>query len=110
MYRLQCVPIREVSSFQKRASMELGPEDVSLLERCPHFNCADVEVNGKQFAMDSESSKEYSVGSPVNICITLTNNACKPNYIMYYSGTSNTLGEFRSHTQIPSTCVCIMRM
>ena len=36
-----CV-FREVSSFQRvqwyvQASMELAPEDVSLLERCPHF-------------------------------------------------------------------------
>ena len=42
------VPIREGSSFQiemdphfrgwyVQALMELGPEDVSLLERCPHF-------------------------------------------------------------------------
>ena len=33
-------PIREVSSFPRvyvQASMELGPENVSLLERCPHF-------------------------------------------------------------------------
>ena len=61
----ETVPIREVSSFQRvvctgfnrvgtedvsllercphfrgwyvQTSMELGPEDVSLLERCPHF-------------------------------------------------------------------------
>ena len=25
-----------------QTSMELGPEDVSLLERCPHFRCWDV--------------------------------------------------------------------
>ena len=32
------VPIREVSSFWYiQFSMKLGPEDVSLLERCPHF-------------------------------------------------------------------------
>ena len=47
MYRLQWswdlkIPIREVSSFQRVVCtdfnlMELGPEDVSLLERCPHF-------------------------------------------------------------------------
>ena len=28
---------REVSSFHVQASIELGPEDVSLLERCPHL-------------------------------------------------------------------------
>ena len=37
----RCVPIREVSSFQRalyvQASMEVGPEDVSLLERCSHI-------------------------------------------------------------------------
>ena len=36
-----CVPIREVSSFQRVVctgfNMELGPEDVPLLERCPHL-------------------------------------------------------------------------
>ena len=48
MYRLQwrswdlqyIFPIREVSSFRGwyvQASVELGPEDVSLLERYPHF-------------------------------------------------------------------------
>ena len=37
----RCVPIREVSSFQRVEctgfNRVLGPEDVSLLERCPHF-------------------------------------------------------------------------
>ena len=36
----QCVPIREVSSFQRivyRLQWSWLPEDVSLLERCPHF-------------------------------------------------------------------------
>ena len=39
----RCVPIREVSSFQRvvytyvQASIELGPEVVFLLERCPPF-------------------------------------------------------------------------
>ena len=46
MYRLQwswdltCVPIREVSSFQRvicTGFNGVGPEDMSLLERCPHF-------------------------------------------------------------------------
>ena len=73
MYRLQkCVPIREVSSFQRvlctgfngvpedvsllercphfrgcyvQASMELGPKDVSLLERCPHFRGCYVQAS-----------------------------------------------------------------
>ena len=79
MYRLQwswdlkSVPIREVSSFQRvlctgfngvrpedvsllercphfrgcyvQASMELGPEDVSLLERCPHFRGCYVQAS-----------------------------------------------------------------
>ena len=66
-----CVPIREVSSFQRvlctgfnrpedvsllercphfrgcyvQASMELGPEDVSLLERCPHFRGCYVQAS-----------------------------------------------------------------
>ena len=64
-----CVPIREVSSFQRvlctgfnggvsllercphfrgcyvQASMELGPEDVSLLERCPHFRGCCVQAS-----------------------------------------------------------------
>ena len=36
----RCVPIREVSSFWKVLCVrvqELGPEDVSLFQRCPHF-------------------------------------------------------------------------
>ena len=32
-HHIRCVPIREVSSFQR----VLRSEDVSLLERCPHF-------------------------------------------------------------------------
>ena len=45
MYRLQLGP-KDVSLLERcphfrgccvRTSMELGPEDVSLLERCPHF-------------------------------------------------------------------------
>ena len=38
MYRLQCrcVPIREVSSFQRVLCTGFNV-DVSLLERCPHF-------------------------------------------------------------------------
>ena len=65
------IPIREVSSFQRvlcyrlqwswdlkmcpyyshfrgcyvQASMELGPEDVSLLERCPHFRGCYVQAS-----------------------------------------------------------------
>ena len=33
----ECVPIREVFSFQLCTGLELGHEDMSLLERCPHF-------------------------------------------------------------------------
>ena len=45
MYRLTLGP-KDVSLLERcphfrgccvRTSMELGPEDVSLLERCPHF-------------------------------------------------------------------------
>ena len=32
-----CVPITEFRGWYVQASMELGPEDVSLLERCSHF-------------------------------------------------------------------------
>ena len=31
-----------------QASMELGPEDVSLLERCPHFRGCYVQVSMKE--------------------------------------------------------------
>ena len=40
-------PIREVSSFQRVLCMELGPEDVSLLERCPHFRGCYVQASVK---------------------------------------------------------------
>ena len=49
MYRLQwsldlkIVPIREVSSFQR--VLCTGPEDVSLLERCPHFRGCYVQAS-----------------------------------------------------------------
>ena len=36
-----------MSSFQRvQASIELGPEDVSLLERCPHFRGCYVQSYG----------------------------------------------------------------
>ena len=48
----ESVPIREVSSFQRvlctgfnGVGMELGPEDVSLLERCPHFRGYYVQAS-----------------------------------------------------------------
>ena len=42
----EAVPIREVSSFQRVlcTSMELGPEDVSLLEGSPYFRRCYVET------------------------------------------------------------------
>ena len=55
MYRLQwswgpedvsllerCPHFRE---YYVQASMELGPEDVSLLERCPHFRGCYVQAS-----------------------------------------------------------------
>ena len=50
MYRLQwsgrCVPIREVSSFQRVLCTGFnGVEDVSLLERCPHFRGCYVQAS-----------------------------------------------------------------
>ena len=52
----RCVPIREVSLFQRQASVELGPEDVlgvlcneldaSLLESCHHFKGCYVNADG----------------------------------------------------------------
>ena len=38
----RCVPIREVSSCYVQ---ELGPEDVSLLERRPHFRGCYVQAS-----------------------------------------------------------------
>ena len=44
-------PIREVSSLQRvlrtyvQASMKLGPEDVSSLERCRHFRGCYIQVS-----------------------------------------------------------------
>ena len=38
-----CILIREVSSFQRVLCTELGPESVSLLERCPHFRGCYVQ-------------------------------------------------------------------
>ena len=39
--------ITEVSSFQRVlcTGFELGPEDVSLLERCPHFRGCFVQAS-----------------------------------------------------------------
>ena len=40
------VPIREVFSFRRvLCTMELGPEDVSLLERCPHFRGCYIQAS-----------------------------------------------------------------
>ena len=39
------VPIREVSSFQKALCTGVGPDDVSLLERCPHFRRRYVQAS-----------------------------------------------------------------
>ena len=42
------VPIREVSSFQRvlcTCVQASGPEDVSLLERCPHFRGCYVQAS-----------------------------------------------------------------
>ena len=74
-WNLKCVPIREVSSFKRvlytdfngvgtrrcipirevyilifrgcyvQASMELEPEDVSLLEKCPHFRGCYIQAS-----------------------------------------------------------------
>ena len=41
MYRRRCVPIREVSSFQR--VLHTG-EGVSLLERCPHFRGCYIQA------------------------------------------------------------------
>ena len=38
-----CPPIREVYI---QSSMELGPEDMSLLERCPHFRGCYIQAVG----------------------------------------------------------------
>ena len=37
-----------------------------------YYCCADVKVNGNAFSPDAE---EYCIGTPVSICLTLTNNA-----------------------------------
>ena len=52
-YTKRCVTAREVSSLDMSASfqrvlctgLELGPEDVSLLERCPHFRGCYVQAS-----------------------------------------------------------------
>ena len=38
-------PVREVLFPRVCASMEVGPEDVSLLERCPHFSGCYVQAS-----------------------------------------------------------------
>ena len=47
VYVCVCVCVRMyvhvVSHFGVQSSMELGPEDVSLLERCPHFRGCYVQ-------------------------------------------------------------------
>ena len=48
---------------------------MNLIEIKLCVTCADLMVEGKLFAMDSELSEEYCVGSPVNIHLTLTSNA-----------------------------------
>ena len=52
IYLCQCtrdmvVPIRELGVLISEGVMymELGPEDVSLLERCPHFMCCYVQAS-----------------------------------------------------------------
>ena len=52
MYRLQwswdlkkMCPYPHFRGWYVQASMELGPEDVSLLERCPHFRGWHVEAS-----------------------------------------------------------------
>ena len=69
-------------------------EKVSCLERCPQFRsvliererfqlccvsfcycCADVVANGQPIPMDSDFSMDLSVGVPVNVQLTLTNNS-----------------------------------
>ena len=54
----RCVPIREVSSFRGwyvQTSVELGPEDVSLLERCPHFRRCMASLYLKSRERERES-------------------------------------------------------
>ena len=36
-----------------QASMELGPEDVSLLERCPHFRMCSVNSHNTSSCLSS---------------------------------------------------------
>ena len=52
MYRLQwcwdlkmCPYLERCPGCYVQASMELGPEDVSLLERCPHFRGCYVQAS-----------------------------------------------------------------
>ena len=42
-----------------QASMELGPEDVSLLERCPHFRGWYVQASMELGPEDMSLSEQY---------------------------------------------------
>ena len=55
------VSLLEVSTFKVQASMDLRPEDVSLLERCPHFRGCYVQASMELGSINVYTCKQGTV-------------------------------------------------
>ena len=55
-----------------QASMELGPEDVSLLERCPHFRGWYVQASMELGPEDVSPLERCPHFSALSVCVQVT--------------------------------------
>ena len=60
-----------------QASMELGPEDMSLLERCPHFRGCYVQASMSTSLTFAQAQEGYCNRSVcVRVCVFVCVRAC----------------------------------
>ena len=89
-----------------QASMELGPEDVSLLERCPHFRGCFSFQNGRLHTWHTMQEAMYLCNRAVSEKSTQIFGPSLPvEYVLSFSGQTDTpdvrsqLTDTHTHTQ-----------
>ena len=95
----RCVPIREESSFQRVWLQWAGPEDVSLLERCPHFRGCYVQAS-----LESGPEDVSLLERCPHVILPLTTH-------IFFTGAVNLLLDLHWRPDLvhPSLCLLVLR-